>query len=325
MLSDALNQLHGQILAQNSVTQDVKLAERMENFYNRIIYNKALIPAADDDNLGRILDSIMTEELAQEIQRTINTQTWGKGLNTSESLPKWQILEKKVGIIAQKVVNKAFGTKAQLKTITTGTNMSYVDLSKIPEEFKEDFFNHISQVQDGNITRTQARQGKNDVYVYANLKDNVSQELQLLQSLSFSVKNYSGTIKLEAVNPLKGYLAIMQHYKTYLPKGFDLYNAYRKYYITNESEADETVTAHLNHILNIYALTGLGNFNLNTGEPDKAVRFLLVNTGSNIRIYSTAAIIKDLLNEKGPSSFVFGKKKLNSKRSKYKMITVKKI
>ena len=79
---------------------------------------------------------------------------------------------------------------------------------------------------------------------------------------------------------------------------------------------------HINHLINIYALTGLGNFDLATGNFSAPTRFLVMNTGRNIRVFSTAEIIQDVLN--GGTTYLFGKKKSRRKNTR-DMITLKKI
>jgi hypothetical protein len=64
-----------------------------------------------------------------------------------------------------------------------------------------------------------------------------------------------------------------------------------KYYGAKTVPDDDEVTLHLNHLLNVYALTGLGTFDLMTGKSVEATRFLVVNTGRNVRVYSTAEMI----------------------------------
>lgn len=79
---------------------------------------------------------------------------------------------------------------------------------------------------------------------------------------------------------------------------------------------------HINHLINIYALTGLGNFDLATGNFSTPTRFLVMNTGKNIRVFSTAEIIQDVLN--GGTTYLFGKQKSRRKNTR-DMITLKKV
>lgn len=312
-LSAALGRTHQAMINSLQVTQDKAVADRLENFYNRVIYNRNMTAASDE--IGTVLDQYLTEQLAEKIRKSMGIQ----------GTPKftWQTLESTLGTISQKMINNVFSTKGRLSSAQVGTGQTYVPvLQNIPEQYKEAFLQELSVVRDGENTRTYARMGKNDVLITAELRPEMAQELQVLENLSLSIKNYSGTIKLEAVNPLKGYLAIMQNYQDILGD-IDLVEAYMKYYKGGGGEADPEVTQHLNHMLNVYALTGLGSIDLTTGKQVGATRFLVVNTGRNIRVYSTAEMIQDLLEGEG-KTFLFGSKKPRRKNQR-RMITVRKM
>lgn len=313
-LSAALGRTHQLMINSLQVDQDKSVADRLENFYNRIIYNRTMTAATD--KIGLLLDQYLTDKLATRIQISMGLHGIAQPKFT------WQSFETTIGTISQKMINNIFQTRSQLQSAQAGTGQTYVPiLTNIPEELKEEFLRQLSIVEDGPNTRTHARMGKNDVLITATLKPDMEEGLRVLETLSLSIKNYSGTIKLEAVNPLKGYLAIMQHFQQYV-KDIDLVSAYMKYYGAKTVPADDEVTLHLNHLLNVYALTGLGTFDLMTGKSVAATRFLVVNTGRNVRVYSTAEMIQDMFEGQG-QTFLFGSKKTR-RSGKHLMRTVKK-
>lgn len=311
-LSAALGRTHNAIINSLQVAEDRAVADRLENFYNKVIYNKEMI--SSNDSIGIVLDKYLTEDLAITIQKALKIP-----LNPKFT---WQSLEKTIGDISQKAINNIFQKRSKLSMAQSGTGQTFVPiLDQIPEEYKDEILKELSIVQDGENSRTYARMGKNDVFITAELKPHMEEELALLSNLSLSIKNYSGTIKLEAVNPLKAYLAIMQNYRNELGN-INLFEAYMKYYKTGELKTDPNVTLHLNHIMNIYGLTGMGNIDLHTGKQVGATRFLVVNTGRNIRVYSTAEMIQDLI-QGGMKTFLFDSKSARKKNQR-RILTVKK-
>ncbi len=319
-LSAALQAVHNEMINEFQSNQDVAIAERLEVFFNKVIYNKnTFVNFSSNENIGIILDKYLTDDLANRIRRSLKIKEKPKFT--------WQQFETTVGDITQKIVNNIFETRSTLKSAQAGTGQNYVpNLQEIPDDYKDEILKELSFVQDGDISRTWARMGKNDVFIQTKLRSDMESDYALLQNLSFSLKNYSGTLKLEAVNPLKAYLAIMQNYQKYIKTNENLAVLYADYYLKKVVPDDPEVTLHLNHLINVYALSGLGNYDLNTGKSVGGTRFLVTNTGSTIRVYSTAAIIRDLLGGGdnsiiSPNTYLFGARK--QRKSRHRMITIK--
>ena len=144
-LSRALGKTHQAILNSLQVNQDKILADRLENFYNRVIYNRPAVLSST--SLGQILDNYLTDQLVARIQNSLKVPTNPKFT--------WQSLEQTIGDISQKMINNIFNTRSKLSYAQTGTQQTYVPiLENIPEEYKELFFQELSVVQDGENTRT---------------------------------------------------------------------------------------------------------------------------------------------------------------------------
>ena len=181
-LSAALGKTHNAIINSLQVKQDQAVADRLENFYNKVIYNKDMVKSSD--NIGQVLDEYLTEEIAMSIRKSLKISNNPKFT--------WKGLEKIIGDISQKAINQIFQTRSSMKKAQAGTGQVYVPiLEKIADEYKDEVLKELSLVQDGENTRTYARMGKNDVFIKTELKPGMKEELKLLEELSFSIKNYS--------------------------------------------------------------------------------------------------------------------------------------
>lgn len=284
----ALDTVHEKIIRQLNVEQEKALAAQLQKLFNKVLYDK-------DWNEALPTEILLQQELAEDIQAKLRTKKIREKIQSDKA---WQVFENKISYIVQQSLNKAFNTKVPFKKITTGKDINIVnleDLNQASFQVREWIESQLALAHKDKIIHTIGKSGKSDV-AFTFSSEVKSEYQELYNNFTFSVKNYSGKVKLEAVNPLKAYIAIMNNYKQLL-NGLNIYDAYYKYYVSGEIPTKKEVNIHLNHIANIYGLVGLGNISVLTGKISSLTRFLVLNTKHSIQVYSTAEIIEDIISE----------------------------
>lgn len=291
-LSIALAEIHKQIANDiKDYEKDEEIAKQLEDYFNYL--NKK--DSEEQNTFDKLLKEMATNEIIGSLKEKYIKQK--KVIEGNIGMPNWKKFELKISAMVTDLVSQIDGTKLSYASKNKGTTLSYVDLSDIPEEILKELLKskylQVTQDKETGFFRTIKKQQKNDVVI------NVNTEFPLGDNLTFSVKNYSGKIKLEKVNTLKAYIAamkyLMHHQKNLNINNRQMYQNFYDYY-TKKSIPDDSegVTMHLNHIIYIYGLTGLGS-QLNAKNFTQTTRFLVENTGYNIKVYSTKSIINDLL------------------------------
>ena len=214
-------------------------------------------------------------------------------------------LEESAAAMIQKELNN-LGTKQS--NIVVGAQQASVELSETMVKLVEK--NQLKTIKDtkqtnkglADMTRLYFRSGKSDIDT--SFLQGVAEwtpQAQKLIGLTASVKNYKDfLIKLEKLNVQKAYLAVVPSLKNISEDTAE--KLYEAYYVSKKNALNEIVTAHLDHISSIYALTGYGQF---VFQPDskeivkKYSRFLMYNNPKAriIKVKSTHQIVSDLMED----------------------------
>ena len=323
-LAKDLDNIHKDMLNDSTRHQDVILAQKLEIFLNKV-YGYKNINFSSNPSMSDAINNLLSQETAETISKNLNIPS--KPVN-------WKQFERDIaaifGELAKKIVEDG-ETKVISQNLHVGTVGSYVDLGEIPERYRDRvmqaFGKQITKkgMSEG-ISRTYVKQQKNDViFVEGSLQDDIQQEFEIFKNLGASIKDYkdpNSSIKLEKVNPLKAYAAILSHYSNLIQSMItNPYVLYFKYYGKPPKIKDNPrVTDHLNHLLSIYGLTGIGAKDAGTKQATQSTRFLIIRNSEQIKVKSTKEMIQELLNNNS-EKYLFGSSK--SKSAKYSTQTVK--
>ena len=141
---------------------------------------------------------------------------------------------------------------------------------------------------------------------------------QVLSSASVKSKNKLERIDLEETTILKAYSAFINYSKT--KTGItqrEIKNLFTKYYKDKELEDDPYITAHLNHIISVYALTGLGtSLQSDLKSVLNGAKYLVAvdNINKKVIIHSTNRIINEILLKNNYSKSIISNVVLNLNR-----------
>lgn len=310
-LSVALSKIHKQIKTDiSNYNEDQKIAKELERYFNYL--NKE---NSSENTLGEILKQTLTVDAIQEIQNKYLIQK--TKIDKRKRTKDWRKFELKISAMITDLVNQISNSKQSYIKNASGTSTSYVDLSSIPEDLLEDFKNYLQVYQEDEYFRTYKKQQKNDVTITASL------DFPLGENLTFSIKNYSGKVKLEKVNVLKAYIAAINHCENLVKSNEKIYKDFDNYYIKKSIPDDPKITAHLNHIIYIYGLTGLGT-QLDVDSFVQSTRFLVENTGTYIKVYSTKEIIYDMISRRNKKYDFFFEEPLEGQGGSYALFQAKK-
>jgi hypothetical protein len=141
---------------------------------------------------------------------------------------------------------------------------------------------------------------------------------QVLSSASVKSKNKLEKIDLENATILKAYSAFINYSKTKTNiTQKEIKNLFTKYYKDKELEDDPYITAHLNHIISVYALTGLGtSLQSDLKSVLNGAKYLVAidNINKKVIIHSTNRIINEILLKNNYSKSIISNVVLNLNR-----------
>jgi hypothetical protein len=284
---------------------DVKLAQDLEKFLNFIVYNKKININNMSNDLEILMDAKLIDSLREDpyILKLFNGQVPGvsKG-DAGERAFALSILK----ILQHTTSNAVQNTEEEVLKILQGEGViigkqsATIINKKILEENEKAIKEKIGKQQSiREYTEFDARAGKIDINMGKLefvIKSDLTPLAKKLKGITASVKNYSDfAIHLEYVDTRKAYEAIMTElYKKYTPTAIN--TMYNEYYAHKILDSHEIVDAHLNHIMNIYALTGYGQIYITQEELErKYAKFLMYNNTEKkiIKVISTHQIIAD--------------------------------
>lgn len=307
-LQQVLQDAHTNLKAQFSkdAQKDEETAKRLEKFLDWVVYGKEDNPPSD------IIDKELTEKIARALHEdmsfrrlfTANTKIGKKGEKAFASA----ILK----ILNQMDLSKVNATASRLKQVIIGEHSATIMAQEMCEEDAknlEALLNSKKSIR--NFSYWDARQGKIDIDMSSVvIQGELTPLAKELLQLTASVKNYKDlNIKLENVDRKKAYLAVMSEIYPH-KKDLDELEALWVHYQENHIGNDTEVETHIQHLINLYSLTGYGQTyikklkNKNVLER-KYAKFLMVNDRGQGKIYirSTDAIIKNEIFGEGTSHF----------------------
>lgn len=140
---------------------------------------------------------------------------------------------------------------------------------------------------------------------------------QVLSSATIKSKNKLDKIDLEEVTILKVYSAFINYSKGKNITQSEIKNLLVKYYKTEELQSDPYITAHLNHIISVYALTGLGtSLQSDLKNILDGAKYLIAvdNLNKKVVIHSTNKIINEILLKNNQTKTLISNVSLNLNR-----------
>lgn len=300
-----LQQAHNRLLSEfGDYSDDKDLAQQLEDFLNYVIYDK--IPPSNS------FDEILTKDIADQLKQNtslINLFKQGSSKTVGKKGEKAfaQAILEIVNLIQPDIFQHTMQTN--LKKVIIGQMSATILAQNITnEEVKqlEQQLNNKKSIR--KYSSWAARSGKIDVDTsYVEIIGEASPLAKQLLNITASVKNYSSfKIHLENVDRKKAYLAIISEaYPNYNKN--ELEGLWQKYQIDHIGN-NEVVEEHLQHLINLYALTGYGQAYINKAKgiiERKYARFLMMNNRSakEIKIQSTKKIVLDELMGNGVSGF----------------------
>ena len=306
-LQDSLRDAHFAIEAEfNDSANDIALAQKLEDFLNFVIYKK--IPPSNE------FDAILTQEIAEEIRKDTRLihlfkSNEGVGKKGEEAFAKAII--KMVNLIQPNIITNTV-TKS-IEQAVIGNMSATVMAQTIGEEYTKELQKQLEKNKSiREYTSWSARQGKIDIDTSKiEITGNPTGLAKQLLNLTISVKNYSSfKVHLENVDRKKAYLAVMSEVypdktKIDLSNLENMWIQYQVRHINNDKHVEE----HIQHLINLYALTGYGQVYINKTSAQlerKYAKFLMVNNRAeqNIRIRSTKEIVKNEILGSQSSGFI---------------------
>lgn len=237
------------------------------------------------------------------------------------------------------IINK-YITEEELKIKQSGTDQMTVWLSPTIKSILNNSIKEIDKNLDDLIESSQlVKSGRRLRYAYKNIKldtmaDNPSAQINfavedpglqaelqavysVLASATIKSKNKLNSIELEDVTISKAYSAFINYSRKKKISQTEIKNLFIKYYQTEEMKDDPYITAHLNHLISVYALTGLGtSLQSDLRSILDGAKYLIVvdNTNKKVVIHSTNKIINEILLKNTYSKGIVNKINLNLTR-----------
>lgn len=177
-------------------------------------------------------------------------------------------------------IGEEINRQAQLELTKSGRRLRFVN-----KNMKID-----SQASQPNLNITFTIQDKD-------LQKDLMAVRTVMSSATIKSQNDIKKIHLEDVTIEKAYSAFIQFSKKKNMKQKDIKNLFNKYYKTKEFKSDPYITAHLNHLIKTYALTGMGttlSSDLKTVLQGAQYLVIINNSKKQINIIPTKKIIQDI-------------------------------
>lgn len=282
---------------------DEALASKLEDFLNFVVYKK--MPPSNE------FDSILTKEIAEELRkdtRLLHLFKSGEGVGVKGENAFAKAILKTVDLIQPGLLAKSNMTE-NLKQVVMGNVSATVFAQQLSQEEADGLQKQLDAHKSvRKYSLWDARQGKIDVDTsLVEIKGQPTPLAEQLLNITASIKNYSSfRVHLENVDRKKAYLAIMS--EAYPEKqGKDLQALYTQYQVRQIGN-DPVVESHIQHLINLYALTGYGQTYINKAQgviERKFARFLMVNNRAegSIKIRSTKALVKESILAGGAGGF----------------------
>lgn len=296
-LTAHLQQAHNHLLSEfGDYEKDSALAQQLEDFLNYVVYDK--IPPSNS------FDEILTKDIADQLKQNtslVNLFKQGSSKTVGKKGEKAfaQAILEIVKLIQPDILQHTMQTN--LKKAIIGQMSATVLAQTITDEEANQLEQQLNSKKSiRKYSLWAARSGKIDVDTsYVEITGEPTPLAKQLLNITASVKNYSSfKIHLENVNRKKAYLAIVSEaYPNYNKNELEgLWQKYQVDHIGNDAAVEE----HLQHLINLYALTGYGQAYINKAKgaiERKYARFLMMNNRSanEIRIQSTKKIVLDEL------------------------------
>lgn len=304
-LTQHLSTAHSRLLLEfGDFKDDAALAQQLEDFLNYVIYNKM--------SSSNPFDEILTQEIADQLKQNtslINLFKQGSSKTVGKKGEKAfaQAILEIVNLIQPEILQHTMQTN--LKKAIIGQMSATVLAQTITDKEAKELEQQLNSKKSiRKYSSWNARSGKIDVDTsYVEIIGEPSPLAEQLLNITASVKNYSSfKVHLENVDRKKAYLAIVSEaYPDYNKE--ELEGLWQKYQIDHIGN-DAVVEQHLQHLINLYALTGYGQAYINKAKgviERKYARFLMMNNRSSqeIKIQSTKKIVLDELMGNGASGF----------------------
>ena len=304
--------------------QDIQLAKDLEEFFNYIVYDTDKATLNDTNMFNKNLNEELRNQLRnspyiQKLNELHNVggqkQLSGQAgeeaisfllLQAIQNIEQSPILNTNI----EKLVDQMITGQWQATTATEGLAKEIID--------KAIQINNKNPGKGFNSLRKKygvfgLRQGKVDIDTGQLILDHdFSSKAKQLLNLTTSVKNYQrATIHLETVNRQKAYQGIMA---TLYPdlSGHATQEIYNYYYEKQKDKNNDFLSEHFLHIVNLYALTGLGQMyfdkiNYQTVTYSLGARFLIANISSlrKIIVVPTAEIAANIAKPKYMGLFTY--------------------
>lgn len=327
-LSKQLDNIHKKLQTQFAVKEDVQLAKELELFFNYVVYQQ---DSDFDNNAFEILTKVLRKDLLDKLKTnsdlielftdTKKEKIGERGEEAFATLLE-EILLANINdleeIAAAEMVKKLKDPKSIIKADDLATVTIPEKMVELVEKSQQKL------VSDNSHMRFALRKGKTDIDTSSlSFEGAWSEQASKLIGLTASVKNYNNfEVKLENVNRRKAYLAVIPQLKRISTSAAS--QLYENYFIKKTMPPDENVMLHLEHIFQIYALTGYGQSAINdAGEivMQNYSRFLFYNNPSakKIIVKSTKQIIQDeILTQSAFASFYSRQSSKNKNVTKIK-------
>lgn len=301
---NALEKAHkALILETNGWETDAAIAKKLTVYINKVLWPRKF----SNSDGGKILAEWLTDEKAKEVREQL-------GLKSIRRM-NWQQLEQNIHNILTSTLTSLGG---EIEFSAQGTSKSAVPvLTEIPKKYKKAVLDATSKrfwsktFQNDGLLITIAKDAKPDsLIISGKLQD---EELSLLNNMSVNIKNYDGELRLEEVKEEKAFLALINYMSKGRMSPRAISSLWGYFKANNHSNAAQI---HLDHIRNIYALTGMGTQYIKIDEDSSMellditifARFLLYRRGGyssteGVQILSTKEIIHNMLTTSQPSGF----------------------
>lgn len=297
-LLNHLNQAHSHLesVFNANINKDIKLARELEQLLNYIIYDKDT--SLSSNSLWKALNNTARQNLKNNnnLKHLFSLQG---GLAGEEAFAS-AIAEIIQGIepkLNQQITNN-------IKDFIIGDQQATIVSQRIAknaaQELKRQIDKDLKNISIKEYSSWKARMGKIDVdFSSIEIEGKIHSKAKQLLNITASIKNYSSfRVSLEKVNKKKAYLAIMSEAKPKLEKK-GLEDLWKIYQIERKNN-DPIVETHIQHLINVYALTGYGQTYINKAKQElerKFARFLMLNNipAQEIKIQSTKKIVVDTI------------------------------
>lgn len=303
---NALEKAHqALVLETNGWEQDAKIAKQLTAYINKVLWPRKFSQV----NGGEILTEWLTTQRAAEVRKKLK-------LSATTSRMGWKELENNIHNILITTLSDLGG---EIQFSAKGDAKSSVPvLTEIPKKYKKAVLKATEKrfwskefKEEGTLVTIGKDAKPDSLIITGKLQD---ENLAALSNLSINIKNYDGELRLEEVREDKAFLALIN----YMSKGRMSPRAISSLWgYFKQNDHSGIAQKHLEHIRNIYALTGMGTqyIKINEQSPTELLditifaRFLLYRRGGygsteGVQILSTKEIIHSMLTSEKPNGFM---------------------